>query len=133
MVWAEQWSYKIDGVEINDKVNFLVNVPDLENAFGLVDPVMVQIPGDYPVFIRTQPRDATINIQINMTSCSWAVFYSRLTGLRALLSPGPHTLTAQVRGMPDEKSLTIIVIGFDTAPKMRAVNVQAVIPAPVWT
>jgi hypothetical protein len=132
MVWTEQWTIKIDGTNINDKVNYFTTIPDLDNIFGSVDPVMVSIPNDYPVFIRNQPLDATININIQMTPCTWATFQTRLTALRALLSPGRHAMAAQVRGMATEKSLSIIVTSFAVDPKARRINVQAIVPKPVW-
>jgi hypothetical protein len=130
VAWAEQWSYKIDGTEINSGA-FITDIPDLD-SIGSVEAITVPIPNDYPVFIRTQPLDSTININTQMRPCSWAAFQTNLATLRGILTPGPHTLTAQVRGMAAAKSLTIIVTSTAVEAKGRRVSTQALVPRPVW-
>jgi hypothetical protein len=130
MAWAEQWSIKVDGTEINTG-NFITEIPDLD-SIGSVDAVLVTIPNDYPVFIRTQPLDSTININTQMKPCAWATFQTNLATLRGILTPGLHTLTVQVRGMATAKSLTIVVKSMAVEAVGRRVSTQALVPTPVF-
>lgn len=130
-MWNEQWSIKVDGYEINDKTAFWTVIPEIDNI-GSVDVITVDVPNDYPVYIRTQPLSASITFKINMTPCSWATYRTRLDTIYALMTPGPHTLTIQVRGMATAKSLTFIPQQVTvTDPKARELSVQATIPKPV--
>lgn len=130
MAWAEQWSYKVDGHEVNDKSNFISSIPELDTGSDH-DIVLFTIAGDYPIFVRAQPTDATMNLLIQMTQCSWATFQTRLTTLKGWLTPGRHTLTVQARGMTAAKSMTIIVKGMSIEAKGRRVAVTLIVPKPV--
>jgi hypothetical protein len=131
VAWTGVWSIKIDGTEINSG-NFITDIPDLD-SIGSVEAVMVPIPNDYPVLIRTQPLDSTININTQMKPCDWATFQTNLATLRGILSAGVHTLTVQVRGMTAAKSLIIVITSNAVEAKGRRMNTQALIPKPVWT
>jgi hypothetical protein len=135
MAWNEQWSFKIDGTEINRNASnptgtFIVQIPELENQFEQ-DAILVEIDGDYPAFVRMQPREGQYTILISMTPCTWGDYQTRLQTLKTLLSPGQHTLTVQARGMPTAKSVVIVVKSMQIDAKIRLVTVAAVVPRPV--
>lgn len=129
-MWSEQWSLKVDGHELNDRTNFLVEIPELDDQ-SADDIVLVTIAGDYPIYVRSQPTDATWNLLIQMTPCNWATYQTRLATLRSYLSSGRHTITVQRRGMAAAKSATVIVKGWAIDAKSRKVAVTLVVPKPV--
>ena len=132
MPWLEQWSYKIDGTEINDRTTLFTQIPELSNVFEQ-DIILAQIDGDYPVYIRTQPTEGRISFLINIAYSSPASFDTTLTSLKALFTQVPHTLTVQARGMSTTKTLTFIPQGMMVDYKQRLVTVSAVVPKPVLT
>lgn len=135
MAWNEQWSYKIDGYELNRNASnpsgvFITQIPELDNQFEQ-DVILVDVDGDYPAFVRTQPREGNYTILISMLPCSWANYQYRLSTLKTKLSPGQHTLTVQARGMTTAKSVPIVVKSMQVDAKIRLVTVAAVVPRPV--
>lgn len=131
MVWSEQWSYKIDGTEVNDRTNFFVVVPELDHDFEQ-EAIMVSVQGDYPSFIRNQPKEGAYTFIVSMTNCTWATYQTRLATLKAIFSNGIHTFTVQARGMASAKSVTLVVQGITVQAKERVVTVRTIAPKPVF-
>ena len=133
MAWPGFWSIKIDGTEINTLPvggNYLCEIPEIDNVAEF-DQITVAMDGDYPAFIRLQPREASWTLNISMKSCDWPTYQTQLAYLKSLLSSGPHTLTVQVRGMPDPKSTMVVVCAMMVEAKSRAVSVKLSVPKPV--
>lgn len=132
MVWAEQWSVKVDGgIELNDHVNYLTEVPQLDDVPDW-DVKQVPIDGTYPAYIRSDPTSGAYTVNIQMTSCTWATFRSRLATLDAIFTMGAtHTLAVQVRGMSASKSVVIVPRGKVVDPKLRKVTYACFVPVPV--
>jgi hypothetical protein len=130
MAWSAQWSLKIDGSQLNDKSNYYAEIPELDTGSDH-DIILVNIAGDYPLFVRAQPMDATMNLLIQMTPCNWATYRTRLATLQALLTPGRHTLEVQVRGMTAAKTMMVVVKGMAIEAKTRKVAVTLIVPKPV--
>lgn len=131
MSWANQWSYKVDGHELNDITNYFTQIPEIDND-PEQDPVMVEMEAGYPWLVRLQPVQGAYTILVQMRSCPWDVYQSRLAQLKGWLAPGVHTLTVQARGMGSAKSLTVVTRGMMVDAKLRRLAVTAVAPVPVW-
>jgi hypothetical protein len=133
MAWPGRWSIKIDGVELNTLPtggHYICEIPEIDNV-PEQDQVVVAMDGDYPAFIRLQPREASWTLNLTMKPCDWPTYQTRLAYLKSLLSSGPHTLTVQVRGMDVEKSVTVIVCAMMVEAKSRAISVKLSVPKPV--
>lgn len=132
MAWTEQWSHKIDGTELNDKVNFITQVPELDNEPDW-DFKTVPIDGTYPAVTRADPTSGRYTFLIQMTACTWPVYYSRLATIKGIFgSPNtPHTYLAQVRGMTSPLSTTVFYQGRIVDPKNRQIAVTCYVPVPV--
>ena len=133
MTWNEQWSIKIDGQELNTAPtggNYVASIPEIENVADY-DAVTVPIDGDYPAFIRLQPRESTWTLNIAMKACNWATYQTQIASLKTLLAPGIHTLAVQIRGMTAAKSATVVVRGMMIQPTARALSVTLFVPKPV--
>lgn len=131
-MWNEQWVIKVDGTHLNDHVKYVTMVPEL----GSLQPgrvVLAERDGDFPVFIRRQPAEGSLTFLIAMKGASTAALYdTRKNELDALFSPDQyHTLTAQIRGMPDPKSLRFVVESTQPDFKTRTMVVFATAPKPV--
>lgn len=132
MSWAEQWSYKIDGTEVNDRTNFFTQVPELENT-PQMDVILKTVDGDYPSFIRVQPKEMGYTFIIAMTPCTWATYQSRLQTLKTIFTPGTHTFTVQARGQASPTSVTIVATGsLSIMPKERIITISVIAPKPVF-
>lgn len=132
MAWAEQWTYKIDGVHINlHGSGFITQIPELENEFD-DDVVLVPIDGREPAYIRNQPKEGTYTLLISVDNAgAWASWNSAMNTLRGLLTKGRHTLTVQARGMAAERSTTIIVRGSMASAKERRVAYPVLATTPI--
>jgi len=133
MAWPGKWSIKIDGTEINTLPNggdYIAEIPEIDNIAEF-DQVTVGMDGDYPAFIRLQPREATWTLNISMKACTWETYQTRLTWLKSVLSLGPHTLTVQVRGQATPVSATVVVCGIIVEAKSRALSIKLSVPKPV--
>lgn len=133
MSWTGVWSIKVDGTELNTAPtggSFIAEIPEIEDI-AQMDVVSVAIDGSYPAFIRLQPREGTWTLNIAMKPCSWATWQTNLATLSAILTPGVHTLTVQIRGQSSPLSTTIVVKGRMTAPKQRALSYTLFVPKPV--
>lgn len=133
MAWPGIWSIKIDGTELNTLPtggDFLCEIPEIDNV-PEQDQVVVAMDGDYPAFIRLQPREASWTLNLSMRGCDWATYQTNLDYLKSVLSSGPHTLTVQVRGMASPKSTTVVVCAMMVEAKSRAVSVKLSVPKPV--
>lgn len=131
MAWAGQWTYKIDGTHINGNgSNLITQIPELENSF---EDTVVEVPvdGREPSYIRNQPQSGIYTILIDRGDCSWADWHATMASLTSLMSKGPHTLTAQARGMPAEKSCQIIIRSWVPSATERKIAFQAVAMAPI--
>lgn len=132
MVWAEQWSYKIDGVEVNDHVHYITQVPELETGSD-DDVILIPVDGREPAYIRNQAKEGIYTFLIAVTDANdWATWAARRASLFAIFTPGRHTFTVQARGMASPLSTTIIVRGRSTAAKERRVAVNTVVPKPIF-
>jgi len=132
MSWLEQWSIQIDGTEINDGTNYITRIPEIWNVQEQ-SPILASIDGDYPAFIRFQPKEGQYTIITTINAHTWADFYAKWTTLKALLTPvaAGHVLTVQVRGMPAAKSVTIYPQSTMVDPISRTCSTIAVAPEPV--
>lgn len=110
MVWTEQWTLTLDGTSLNNHTDWDSYIPEIDNGFS-GDVILVQIAGDTPYYVRVQPREGKFNLLVQMRPCSAATFRSRFEALKALLTPGLHTLVVQVRGMADAKTYSVISDG----------------------
>ena len=127
------WSYKIDGNEINDNVQFHVTgLPELDDEPD-DEVILAKLAGDHPVFIRTQPVDTVYTLLIAMMPpVSNATYQTRLALLKSWFTAGvPHTLTVEARGMDEPKSVVVIRRGITVNFKLRLVAIQLVVPKPV--
>lgn len=131
MAWTEQWSYKIDnGTELNDKTTYVCQVPELDTVFEQ-EAITVAVDGEYPSFIRMQPREGAYTFIINMSACNWITYRTRITALKAIFTPGLHTFTAQARGMANPLSVPVVVKGMVVDAKIRQVVVSTLAPRPI--
>lgn len=130
MSWNEQWSIKIDGVELNDITTYFTEIPEIENI-PEDDVVTVPIDGRAPAYIRNQPVEAHYTILIASRPCTWEMWSTRITSLKALLTRGSHTLTVQVRGMAAAASTTVVIKGMMIEAKNRRVAVSLVAMTPI--
>ena len=132
MAWNEQWTYVVDGTNLNDHVNTVCEIPEIDNVFGH-DVILAQIAGDHPVFIRSQPGEGRLTINVALKGAGLnSTYRTRIDSLRTLLSQGVrHTLTVQVRGMSGSKSLKFYVEGSMVDYKRRLLSVRCVAPKPV--
>jgi hypothetical protein len=125
------WSYRINALELNDGINFVTSVPEIENE-SEDDVILVPIDGDYPKFVRLQPREAQYTFLIAMRPCSWPVYQSRLAQLKSVFTQGSSIeLEFQIRGMTTPKSVNIQVKHFLIDPKQRLVTVSAIVARPI--
>ncbi len=128
MVWANIWSYDVDGTELNDLVNYVCMVPEIQNT----QPrriILADRDGDWPVFIRSQKQGGTYTFLIAMKNAEIADWDTRYAALETLFNPDSyHTLTVQVRGMPDSKSVQFNVESIQGDYKTRTVVVSTVAP-----
>jgi hypothetical protein len=126
------WSYKIDGYELNDGVNFVVYIPEIDDE-SADDVVLAQIDGDYPVLIRVQPTPIVLSLNVQVVPSNWDTYSSRVSWLKNLLSGDLHTLTVQARGQASPKwgkvSMTSLAMG---DPKTRRLSFQLQMPNPNW-
>jgi hypothetical protein len=125
------WSYRVGALELNDGISFVTSVPEIENA-SEDDVILVPIDGDYPRFVRLQPREAQYTFLIAMKPCSWPVYQSRLNQLKSVFTQGASVeLEFQVRGMTEPMSVNIQVKNFLIDPKKRLVTVSAIVARPI--
>ena len=126
------WSYKVDGYELNDGVNFVVFIPEMDDE-SADDVILAQIDGDYPVVIRVQPTPITLSLNVQVLPSSWPLYSSRVSWLKNLLSGGLHTLEVQARGQTAPKwgkvAMTSLAMG---DPKTRRLAFQLQMPNPNW-
>ena len=126
------WSYKLDGVELNDYVYFLAEIPEIDNVADM-EPVLIPVDGDYPVFLRLQPAGRILSVNIQIMPCSWALYSSRLNWIKTSFDGGPHLLTVQAHGMSIPKSINVYTTSIAIGdPKSRRVSVQVTAPEPNW-
>lgn len=131
MAWTGVWSYRVDGTELNDNVDFVCFVPEIHN----VQPRQVMLAdrdGDFPVFIRSQPQAGSYTFLIAMKGADTAeLWWSRYETLKALFDPTTyHTLSVQARGMTERQEVTFIVESMQPDFKTRTVVASAVAPNP---
>jgi hypothetical protein len=128
---GRKWSVKIDGWEMNDGVNYYVDVPEASNLFER-QVVMAQIDGDYPVMVRVQPQAARMTLLVAMgQGTTDALFDARIAELQTKLGGGLHTLTLQLRGMPVPKSVQVVAESILPSFTQRLATVQLLAPRPV--
>lgn len=137
------WLYAIDNVNLNDWENFVTEaLPELDNV-AIHDLVLVAMAGDYPWYVRSQPREGqyTLNVTAvqpnpsggNPAPCTPEQWAQRLVVIRSLMTPGPHVLTVQARGMTAAKSMTVMPASMATTYRIRAISLSLIAPTPVFT
>ncbi len=135
MAWAEQWSIKVDGNEVNSIGTggpYSCMVPEV----GWVPErqvLTVDRDWNFPVAVGLQPMGGNYTFLIAMKSCNWATWHTQSEQLKSWFSIGAHTFTFQVRGMPTPKSVVGIVRGIMDSPVERRVTVLVTVPEPVLT
>lgn len=129
---SAMWSYKIDGYELNDGVNFVVFIPEIDNE-SADDAILAPVDGDYPVFIRLQPTPIVLSLNVQVVPSEWPLYSSRVNWLKNLLSGGLHVLEVQARGQTSPKwgkvAMTSLAMG---DPKTRRLSFQLQMPYPKW-
>jgi hypothetical protein len=132
LAWNEEWLYEIDGVSINDHQSFFCMVPELDNM-AEQDLILAPLAGDYPVFIRAQPREGRLTFNIAAgKGCTAVLWQTRLATLRTLFAQGVrHQLVVKARGMATTKSVYFYAEGMMTDYRTRIVSVRAIAPRPV--
>lgn len=130
--WVTQlWSYQLDGNELNNST-FVVTIPEIDDRLS-IDPVMVLLQNDYPLYIRSQALSRVLNINIQIVPSTWSTYQSCIAWLRGIFSAGPHTLTVRARGMTASKSIVVVATSFAIGdPKARRVSIQVTAPEPDW-
>lgn len=91
------WSLAVDGTELNNHSWSEAICPDIDNGFA-GNVIWVPIAGDIPWYVRVQPQAGKYTVIVQLHSCTPEDFQTRRAQLNALFAPGPHTLSAQVRG-----------------------------------
>ena len=132
MVWTGQWSYKVDGTEINDRVNQFCQIPELSNRPERTLR-WAQVDGDYPVVVAQQPEAGRITFLIAMRAISDSDFDTRIRALDRLFGDGSHTLIVQARGMAVERALVFWVESTMVDYKQRLFAATASVPRGRWT
>lgn len=135
------WTYTLGALDLNDFTNWIVvQLPELDDM-PVQEPVLVEMAGDYPAFIRQQPQSGTFTLNLvaielsgsgRPISCRPETWQTRMDALRAELTPGFKTLTVQARGMAAPKSVQVIYSGMGTNYKLRLVSLDLVAPKPVF-
>lgn len=135
MATTHRWIHKIDGVDLNDGVNFVDRVPDAENEFG-AQTLLTDMQARTPVFNRQQPVPGRFTHLIQMLWATEAEYLARLATLRTLTGPGIHTYT---RARPGESDAgQSVSVYFETGLVVDDTDVgyctaKAVAPDPTWT
>lgn len=126
------WSVKIDGTELHDPVTAgrHVMVPELDTEPDM-DLILAPVDGDYPAAIRLQPREGRITLLCQKRACTETDWQTELAFLRGVLTNGQHVLTAQIRGMPTPKTMTIYITGRAVEFQLRRLVATATAPKPV--
>ena len=130
---AVKWSHKIDGVELNDFVDYVTNVPEASNGPGY-QVLLTEMQARTPVFNRQQPLDGRFTFLTYILMDSDADYQALLTQLMALYGPGAHTYEYTAPGQSVGQSTTVY---FDGSPAVDlagvgAVTARAVAPNPVF-
>lgn len=134
------WTYRIDALDVNDWANYVVEeLPELDNA-TIYDLILVPMAGDFPWYVRSQPTEGQFTLNLtavqpnpfggNPVACTETQWALRLAALRAVLTPGLHTLTVKARGMTAEKSVQIALRSMATAYKTRGISLSLTAPTP---
>lgn len=100
MATATRWYHRIDGVDVNDTVNFSTRVPEAETFFG-AQVLLTDMQARTPAFNRQQPVPGRFTF---LTQILWdddAEYLARLAVLRSLTSPGLHTYSRARPGQDD--------------------------------
>lgn len=121
------WTHKVDGHEINDRVKYLTDVPEIDNLPDH-DLLLFPIAGDWPAFIRAQPREGILTFNVQMMPCTWETYQERLAELSGWLTPGVHTYTFQVRGMAAPATLYVVFRNRVVDAASRRLTFAAVVP-----
>lgn len=131
MAWSEQWTYVVDGVNLNDHVNYVCFIPELQ-TIPQSRVILAPIDGDFPVFVRAQPMEATYTFLIAVKGAKSAVLWDTLSyQLLSLFTPGVlHTAQVQVRGMTGPRSFQFAVESAQADYRTRTMAVQTVAPKP---
>ena len=132
------WIYQIDGVDLNDRTNFVTaDLPEVDNATPL-DSILADLSGDAPVFIRSQPTSGPITINFHATQviggatyiCSEAQWPARIAVVKALCGPGLHTISTNARGRSSAVSVLAAFRGMAVVWKTRAISLDFIAPEP---
>ena len=104
---ATVWTHRIDGVNVNDFIDYATNVPEAEHAFGAT--VLLTILAD------SEPD-----------------YQALLTAIRTLYGPGPHTYELTPPGATSSRTMTIYFDGGATVDiaGRGAVTGRAIAPDP---
>lgn len=132
MTWDGVWSHKVDGVQLNDLVTFITQVPEVENGFEQTV-IMAPRDGDYPAFIRLQPTEGRITFLIAVKGAhTAALWHDRVATLKSIFTPGMHVYSTQVRGMPAIVGFRFVFPGgLMLDYSHRLASASCVVPKPV--
>jgi hypothetical protein len=133
MTVAKAWSHKIDGVELNDFIDFATNVPEAESDPGATV-LLTEMQGRTPVFNRQQPVEGKFTFLITVLWDSPADYEALLASLKVLFSIGAHTYTYQAPGQSSSQSVTVYFDGgLTTDPAgIGACTARAIAPDPTF-
>lgn len=134
MAWSEQWSIKVveaGNVELNDGVTMWTECPQATQD-PEVEPILGEIEGDYPVLVRTQPREGQYTFLVAFGPCSPTAYWTRLSALKGYFPTGTlRTVSFQVRGMPSALSVKVARLSVYEDFGSRLATVQCIAPRPV--
>lgn len=125
--------YQIDDLDVHDGVNYLCQIPELDNYFG---PTLMLTPmqARTPAFNRQQPIEGKYTCLFHILHPLSADYQTRRVALESRLGPGVHTLRVKARGMSAAKSVLVYFDGGLTIdePVTGRSTAKAVAPDPTW-
>lgn len=133
MAWNEEWTYVVDGLNVNDLALYSCAIPELDNLMQR-DIILAQIAGDWPAYIRSQPVEGRFTFNIALLGAgSSPVYRARIDNLRdVVFKQGPyHTLVVKARGMAATRSMDFLVEGGMADYTRRICSFRALAPKPV--
>jgi hypothetical protein len=133
MTTTARWIHKIDGVDLNDAVDFVCRVPDVESEFGATA-LLTDMQARTPVFNRAQPVAGRFTFLVTVLGDA-AEYRANLATLRVLVSPGLHTYTRAIPGQ-DVAGQSVAVYfdaGLVVDSETGLCTARAIAPDPTWT
>lgn len=106
MVVAAIWEHSWDGQALNNLTEFSTHVPEAMQRAG-AQMLSTEMQADYPVPNRQQPLAGRYTFMVTPIASDEETYQARVSLLRALTVPGPHTWVFRAPG--EEPSHTVEV------------------------